>query len=256
MINAKKLPSALIVEGDEKNLIEDRVNKIILPLFCLSDKEKPCGLCEGCRKVKQNIHPDLIYIYPEKKTYTVEQVREVKSQAYLPPNESEHKIFIFTDGEALTDYAQNALLKILEEPPAYAIFIIETDNSKRLLSTILSRCTIVSSRSTEVFYEQEVIEAGDKLLKACLVGDEFEIMQAVSENSKNEDVFDLSLSYIEQRVADEILNKSDENTRKKLINIVRICRKYKHRSKLNANKRLNLTMLISDLGNFDLEEIE
>ena len=255
-MNNEKLPAALIVEGEDKNLIEEKVNKIVLSSFCLNSSINPCGQCEGCRKVKEKIHPDLIYVYPEKKTYSVEQVRDVKKQAYLPPNEAKYKIFIFTDGEALSDYSQNALLKILEEPPSYAVFIIQIDNKKRLLSTVLSRCTVVSARSSEIFYDDEVIKIGDKLLEICLKADEYEIMKTVAQFASDSSNFDLSLSYIEQKAAKAILEKDDDVIRNKFINIVQIFREYIKRDKKNANKRLNLTMLICELGNLNLEEIK
>lgn len=255
-MNNEKLPSALIVEGEDKNLIESKVNKIVLSSFCLKDGLNPCGQCEGCRKVKEKIHPDLIYVYPEKKAYSVEQVRDVKKQAYLPPNEAKRKIFIFTDGEALSDYSQNALLKILEEPPSYAVFIIQIDNRKRLLSTVLSRCTVIRAGSSEIFYDDEVIKTGDKLLEVCLKSDEYEIMKTVSKCAADSSNFDLSLSYIEQKAAKEIMENDDERIQNKLINIVQIFREYKKRDKKNANKRLNLTMLICELGNLNLEEIK
>ena len=255
-MNNEKLPAALIVEGEDKNLIEEKVNKIVLSSFCLKNSINPCRQCEGCRKVKEKIHPDLIYVYPEKKAYSVDQVRDVKKQAYLPPNESKHKIFVFTDGEALSDYSQNALLKILEEPPSYAVFIIQIDNKKRLLSTVLSRCTVINAGSSEVFYDDDVIKMGNKLLEVCLKFYEYEIMKTVSQCASDSSNFDLSLSYIEQKAAKEILEKDDEIIQNKLINIVQIFREYKNRDKKNANKRLNLTMLVCELGNLNLEEIK
>ena len=85
----------------------------------------PCFSCENCRKIKKNIHPDVIY--PEKtgitKSYSVATVREIKLDSYILPNESPFKVYVFLDAQNLSIAAQNALLKILEDTPKHDIFL-------------------------------------------------------------------------------------------------------------------------------------
>ena len=114
-------------------------------LTCTSPDSAPCGVCHACVGTKSGTNPDVIYIRPEdKKTISVEQARKIVSDAYLKPFQSVRKVYIFEDASLLNEFAQNSLLKILEEPPEYITFIILSTGETELLQTVLSRCTSVS----------------------------------------------------------------------------------------------------------------
>lgn len=103
---------------------------------------KPCLTCTPCRKVMDGNHPDFITVDdPEKKTVTVDLIRQARADIYIQPNESEHKIYLFPRAQDMGIPGQNALLKVLEEPPKYGVFILLTDNPEKLLPTVRSRCT-------------------------------------------------------------------------------------------------------------------
>lgn len=106
-------------------------------------EEKPCGVCKDCRKALQNTHPDVIWVEdPDHKTVPVRIVREMRETVFIRPNEGQRKVYIFP--QELGPEGQNALLKVLEEPPAYGAFLLLTDNPEKLLPTIRSRCTELS----------------------------------------------------------------------------------------------------------------
>ena len=87
-------------------------------------------------------HPDFITVDdPEKKTVTVDLIRQARADVYIQPNESEYKIYMFPRAQDMGLPGQNALLKILEEPPKYGVFLLLTDNPDKLLPTVRSRCT-------------------------------------------------------------------------------------------------------------------
>ena len=110
-------------------------------LMC-TDADRPCGRCEGCRKVLGGIHPDFITVDdPEKKNVPVDLVREARADIYIQPNEGQRKVYLFPRAQDMLPPSQNALLKILEEPPSYGVFILITDNAEKLLPTVRSRCT-------------------------------------------------------------------------------------------------------------------
>jgi DNA polymerase-3 subunit delta' len=103
---------------------------------------KPCRGCEPCRKVMADTHPDFITIDdPEKKTVPVDLIRQARADIYIQPNEADHKIYLFPRAQDMLIPSQNALLKVLEEPPSYGVFILLTDNPEKLLPTVRSRCT-------------------------------------------------------------------------------------------------------------------
>ena len=101
---------------------------------------KPCGTCAHCRKMRSRNHPDFITVEdPEHKNVAVKIVRQIRDDMFVRPNEASHKIYLFP--QELGIEGQNALLKILEEPPAYGVFLLLTDNPDKLLPTVRSRCT-------------------------------------------------------------------------------------------------------------------
>ena len=113
-------------------------------LVCAGAGEVPCGACPHCRKAAAGIHPDIQHWRPEKRDFTVGQVRAIRSDAYLLPNEAGRKVYVLEDAQALNEEAQNALLKLLEEGPAYAAFLLLTDHAGALLPTVRSRCELLS----------------------------------------------------------------------------------------------------------------
>ena len=119
--------------------------KLLAAAILCQGKSKPCLSCNPCRKVMEGLHPDFITVDdPEKKTVSVELVRQARADMYVQPNESDHKIYLLPRAQDMRTEAQNALLKILEEPPKYGVFILLTDNPQRLLPTVRSRCTELS----------------------------------------------------------------------------------------------------------------
>ncbi len=114
--------------------------KLLSAAILCEDEAAPCLTCRNCRRVMEDNHPDFITVQdPEHKNVAVKIVREFREDMFVLPNESDHKIYLFP--QDLGTEGQNALLKILEEPPAYGVFLLLTDNPEKLLPTVRSRCT-------------------------------------------------------------------------------------------------------------------
>ncbi len=116
-------------------------------MVCESEGKRPCGVCRHCRKALAGIHPDIIYVEREtddkgaqKREISVSQARQMAADAWIRPNEAERKVYIVREAQTLNLSAQNALLKLLEEPPAGACFLLCADNAAALLDTVRSRC--------------------------------------------------------------------------------------------------------------------
>ncbi len=104
--------------------------------------QPPCGACDHCRKVLGGVHPDFITVDdPEKKTVPVDLIRQARADIYIQPNEGRRKIYLFPRAQDMGVPGQNALLKILEEPPKYGVFLLIAGNPEALLPTVRSRCT-------------------------------------------------------------------------------------------------------------------
>lgn len=119
----------------------------------------PCMSCPACRKALGGAHPDVITVDdPEKKTVSVSLVRQAKADIYVRPNEAPRKIYIFPRAQDMGLEGQNALLKVLEEPPEYGVFLLLTDNPRKLLPTVRSRCT-----------ELKLLPLSEPVLRAALM---------------------------------------------------------------------------------------
>ena len=114
---------------------------IAAAMECVAERGRPCGVCDGCRKVRNGIHPDVVTVEdPNHKFLPVELIRQVCADAYIRPNEGRRKIYVFPDCGILPEAGQNVLLKTVEEGPAYAAFLFCGDHSGQLLQTLRSRC--------------------------------------------------------------------------------------------------------------------
>lgn len=111
-------------------------------LQCEKGRANPCMKCASCKKALSQNHPDIIMVTHEKQNViTVSEIREqLVNTVDIKPYESRYKIYIVNEAEKMNPQAQNALLKTIEEPPAYAIIMLLASNPDALLSTILSRC--------------------------------------------------------------------------------------------------------------------
>lgn len=115
--------------------------KLLAAALQCHNPDRPCLSCSACRKAMTNTHPDILTIDdPDKKTVPVDLIRQARSDIYIRPNEGKKKIYLFPRAQDMGLPGQNALLKVLEEPPSYGVFLLLTDNPEKLLPTIRSRC--------------------------------------------------------------------------------------------------------------------
>ncbi len=122
---------------------ESGIGKLDFAYFCAmamlcTEKNKPCGYCDSCRKISQQGHPDVTVVGREK-TASVDDVRRLIMKASLKPNDSDKQIFIICNAGRMREEAQNALLKIIEEPPETVAVFLLTESRSSLLPTVLSR---------------------------------------------------------------------------------------------------------------------
>ena len=107
---------------------------------------RPCGRCLACKKVSEGVHPDLSLVSGPGpgKPVAVDQVRAMRADAYIRPNEGERKVYLVEGADGMNAAAQNAMLKLLEEGPAYAAFLLLAENPGGVLQTVRSRCEELS----------------------------------------------------------------------------------------------------------------
>lgn len=118
---------------------------------------EPCGKCSGCLKSDSGSHPDISVIGRNK--VSVNDIRDLKESAYLTANEGYRKIFILEGVQSFNVQSQNALLKVLEEPPKGVVFILTAASKSAVLPTILSRCCVLTPKNHGFSYYEELVAA-------------------------------------------------------------------------------------------------
>lgn len=143
-----RISHAYIIQGEQFSGKEFIAKAFAAALQCEKGGTEPCGECRSCKQFLTGNQPDIIYVGHEKpNTIGVEDVRNrINNDIAVKPYSSPYKIYIINEGEKMTPQAQNALLKTLEEPPAYAVLMILTTNAEELLPTILSRCVLLNMK--------------------------------------------------------------------------------------------------------------
>lgn len=119
------------------------VGKLDFALYCAramlcNGHQKPCDVCPSCRKALEQSHPD-IYVVGRDKTANIDAVRDLIRRASLKPNDADKQVFIVCNAGKLRADAQNALLKLFEEPPETVAIFLLTESRASLLPTVLSR---------------------------------------------------------------------------------------------------------------------
>ena len=134
------LSHSYLISGSESLELSKEIAKHV---FC-KQEHTGCGSCSSCLKLASDNHPDLMVVTPDGASIKNAQVEAFQEFIYIRPFESNHKIVIFNEIHLMTERAQNRILKVLEEPPEYALFLFLTKQADALLQTVVSRCQILT----------------------------------------------------------------------------------------------------------------
>lgn len=181
---AEKLSHAYIVTGPP-GPAEEKARQLTAALMCSAGSGRPCGVCRDCIKLSRGTHPDLITVERQagssgelRREIRVEQVREIVSGAHILPNESRRKVYLIKEAGAMNPSAQNALLKLLEEPPGFAALLLLCENPDALLETVRSRCALVRAAGRdEREADPAALENAQKYLRAAAGRDGLELLR-------------------------------------------------------------------------------
>lgn len=140
-LSRNQLSHCYLITGPVGSGKHTLARRLAATMQCTADGERPCGQCAQCRKALHGTHPDILTVDDaEKKTIPVKLVRDACADLYVRPNEGAKKIYCFPRAQDLNAQGQNALLKCIEEPPAYGVFFLLAEQPEQLLPTIRSRC--------------------------------------------------------------------------------------------------------------------
>ncbi|MCR5090038.1 MAG: hypothetical protein K6C08_11080 [Oscillospiraceae bacterium] len=187
--NPAAIGQAYILSSPSREDAVRQARQIAQAAVCLAGHNVPCGVCRGCRKALASVHPDIVTVRRltdkdgrPKRDLSVAQIRELSLDAQVLPNESERKAYIIEEAELLNPNAQNAALKLLEEPPRTVVFLLCTTNPELLLETVRSRCAFIRLGGDGDGGSEESRKMADGYLKAVTGGDFRTLAHWVSEN--------------------------------------------------------------------------
>ena len=192
-----------IFEGEKGLAVHNAAKLFAKALVCTDTSAAPCCDCPACREAQSGSHPDIVFVNmpKDKATLGVEPIRDMINESLVKPFYNRHKVFIINDGDLLTVQAQNAFLKIIEEPPEYAVFIIVCKSSEILLQTVRSRAVTITFPP---------------------VSDDI-VRRYIEEKYPDEARIDFLVKYCAgiPEYADEIINRADfEELREAVLNLV------------------------------------
>lgn len=144
-----RLPHALLLHGLEGLGKRAFAWRLAEWLLChAADSEAACGACSSCRRFAAGTHPDLLHVRPpeDSRVIGIDQVRGMREFVALKPHTAARKVVLLEPAEAMNISSANALLKVLEEPPASSLLLLVTPMLARLPATIRSRCALVAFR--------------------------------------------------------------------------------------------------------------
>ncbi len=184
-IKSGRIPHAILIEGDDPEMSIKLSEYISAACLCESE-DAPCGVCQNCQNAGKNTHPDISYIAPlsGKKFISVKQLRELRAEAFVKPHSAARRVFIINEAQRMNEQAQNAFLKVLEEPPKNVVFILIVPSKSMLLDTVISRCVLLSLYSSAK-YTDEFTDIAQAFLKVLFEGNEYELLKLLTPLEKS-----------------------------------------------------------------------
>ena len=257
-----RLPHAFIIEGGGDEAAE--LAKYLSAFAVCSEQDKPCTNCKNCVNAFAKTHADITYVTPESssksKTLTIDRIRELIKDAYILPNDSDSKVYIFENADSVfSEITQNAFLKLLEEPPKGVYFILLCQSAKGLLPTIISRCSMINLGG-EAEINEEAQKAAEEIANGIISLSEYDLLLALrslADKVLADDIlravklilFDAVavLSGAKASYKPELAKKlSSRFTRKKLLDMIELTDSSKYKLKQNININLLTTQLCGE----------
>ncbi len=261
----RRFPHAAILEGASPDERMQLAKKIAAALVC-TGAEVPCGVCPDCRKAAADSHADILIFSVEDKpkAFKVDMVRDIRSKAYIVPNEADRKVFILENSHTMGVEGQNAILKILEEPPSYVNFILLCSSKSGFLPTVLSRSAVynlgqASASDNDSVPREKILEAAKSVAFSLTSHSDYETVKAAAIFEKDSALLRETLPVIQEIFAAALRIKynaaeetefgdvptelSQKLSRRSLLELVEAADAIMSSLKLNANHNLTVTAL-------------
>ena len=273
MLETDTLPHALLLEGASEAMRKDAAIALGRSLLCRREagngrreaygaslfgeevfaeeapSSLPCEACPHCKKSAQGIHPDLTVLEGGggARSFHIDAVRGMRQSAYVLPNEAERKIYVLHGAHTMTTEAQNALLKLLEEPPDYVRIILTVPNRRQLLPTVISRATAfslgeLSTESADEEREALVAATAQKLAGALLSPKTpYALLEATAPLESSKDLLRETLPALKRALHQSAAKKPE--TAARALQLIDGLESLEYALERNANMNLTITQL-------------
>lgn len=260
-----KLSHAILLEGGSPEDRHELACSVAKALVC-SAQAAPCDACSNCIKANADAHPDIL-LYSGGATvgsFKVDTVREIRRLASVLPNEAERKVFVLENTQAMAAGAQNALLKILEEPPYYVHFVLTCPSQSAMLDTVLSRVTVYTCPQEQNQADTADLEKARtvacSILKNVAVKKEWDVLKETAQFEKDKAFFALCCQEMRSLAELALVNKvadlpADETVeqisslfpKSKLVCVIDVCANMLDSIQSNLNGNLLITLFCAQL---------
>ena len=174
----EKLSHAYIVSSASEEAGLEKAYELAAKMLCSGAGDRPCGVCRDCRKIKARVHPDLTLVSQltddkgvRKKEILIGQIRDMSADAYVLPNEAAEKVYIIERADTMNEQAQNAALKLFEEPQRGVHVPLCVQNAARLLPTVRSRCVELRCGDEADAEDKSIAKLADEFVELLEGGD-------------------------------------------------------------------------------------
>ena len=181
---------AYILTAADAEVRESESTALAAAMLCTASGARPCGQCRDCRKVFRGLHPDVICVGPasgsKRPVFKVDQIRDISADAYIMPSEAQRKVYVLRQADTMNPAAQNALLKLLEEPPRSAAFLLAVERVESLLPTVRSRCEIIRCNSEAEALPETAVQEAETYLALFARGDAVGLLRWSREHERDD----------------------------------------------------------------------
>lgn len=254
-----RLSHAYMIVSDSESERDAVAAGLARAMVCASETGQACGNCPHCRKAAAGIHPDIIAVNRQtdekgqaRREIYVGQVRDIVADAVVLPNEAARKVYIIRDCDTMNTAAQNAMLKLLEEPPEHVRFILCTGNAAGVLDTVRSRCEQVSVNA-----DAESGAAGSdarEYIRLASNGDELELLRFCLAREKygNSECVQLVMD-VAAELTEMMAGRSDPQslTRRQIMSLIRLMDKARTYLQFNVGVKHVMGLLAVCSGKLD-----
>ncbi len=241
-----KIPHAFMLEGardSERNFLANYIAKA-----CVCESENPpCEVCRQCITAENNSNPDISLILAEdgKKNITVAQIRQLRRNAFIKPHSAIRKVFIIGEAQQMNEAAQNALLKVLEEPPEGVVFILTVSSKTLCRDTVVSRCAVISLSGSS--NDAELTDAAE-FLRLVFSGSQYDMLLFLNKFEKDRKATEEFFLNLRAQSVSELKECYQLPTRAKILSgIYSASRTYLELLKTNINLSLLFCRACADM---------